>query len=113
MYCRTASPAAILPAPPFLSSIQTACQDIADTIRQQASCARDGGVYWRQPIHPAGLKPALVGPHLFPGTVGIALFLAAAGHVLDEEDLLDLARHALEPLRREIRELAADPVRAG
>jgi lantibiotic modifying enzyme len=82
------------------------------TIREQASWARDGGVYWRQPSHPAGLKPGLVGAHLFPGTIGIVLFLAAAGQILDAEDVRALARHALEPLRREIRDIAADPVRA-
>jgi lantibiotic modifying enzyme len=45
--------------------------------------------------------------------VGIALFLAAAGRILDEDDLRGLALHALEPLRREIREIVADPIRAG
>jgi lantibiotic modifying enzyme len=90
-----------------------ACQDIADTIREHASWARDGGVTWRQPRHTAGpMVPGLVGPHLFPGTVGIALFLSAAGCVLEQDGLCALALHALAPLRREIREMAANPVRA-
>lgn len=92
--------------------VQAACREIAETIREHASWARDGGVYWRQPSHSAGLKPRLIGPHLFAGTVGIALFLAAAGRVLAEEDLRALALQALVPLRREIREIVADPVRA-
>jgi len=96
------------------TNLRAACQDIAATIRGQASRARDGGVYWRQPPQPDGSSnPGLVGPHLFPGTVGIALFLAAAGRVLDSEDLSAFALHALAPLRREIREIVADPVRAG
>lgn len=113
------SPAAPLETPlrPLLANsnetVQAACREIADTIREHASWARDGGVYWRQPSHSAGLKPGLVGPHLFPGTVGISLFLAAAGRILDAEDLRTLALHALEPLRFEIREIVTDPVRAG
>lgn len=116
MYSSSAAPLETPLRPSLAKSnetVQAACREIADTIREQASRARDGGVYWRQPSHSAGLKPGLVGPHLFPGTVGIALFLAAAGRILEAEDLRALALNALEPLRREIREIVADPFRAG
>ncbi len=92
--------------------LRAACEDIASTIRQQAFRARDGNIYWRQPDF-AGRNPGLVGPHIFPGTVGIALFLSAASCVLeDRDDLRALSLQGLEPLRREIREIVADPARA-
>jgi lantibiotic modifying enzyme len=45
--------------------------------------------------------------------MGISLFLAAAGNILDEEVLSILARHALEPLRREIRDIVSHPALSG
>ena len=90
-----------------------AVQGIADTLRGHASHARDGNIYWRHPVDPVGppIRPAPLGPHLYPGTVGIAFFLAAAARVLAEDGLRALSLQAILPLRREIREIARDPVR--
>jgi len=95
---------------PYLEAIQ----EIAKTIHRHARRARDGNIYWQHPVSPLGsLRPGHIGPHLYPGTVGIAFFFAAAARVLGEGDLHDLALHAILPLRREVRELAQDPLRAG
>lgn len=50
---------------------------------------------WEQ--MPALVAPA--GPGLYYGSAGIAVFLAEAGRVLGDGNLLDLARRALQPTR--------------
>ncbi len=68
------------------------------------SCARravDGSPVWLKPPRPdrGETAPKALGPHLYAGCVGVALFLAALGHVLEEGEWHDLARRSLVPLR--------------
>ena len=78
-------------------------------------CARQalGGeaIVWLKPgeaVSPAA-RPATLGPHLYAGATGIALFLAALGHLREDEEMRDLALRALTPLRRQLARLAGDP----
>lgn len=57
-------------------------------------------------------KPAGLGPHLHAGYSGVALFLAALGHVLDEPEYGDLALRTLAPLRRHLNYLTSTPAAA-
>jgi lantibiotic modifying enzyme len=68
------------------------------------SCVRratDGSPVWLKPPRPdrGETQPKALGPHLYAGCAGVALFLAALGHVLDEDEWLDLSRRSLAPLR--------------
>ncbi|HYR09637.1 MAG TPA: lanthionine synthetase LanC family protein, partial [Longimicrobium sp.] len=72
-----------------------------------------GGITWRTP--PGAEReqaPANVGPHLYDGVLGIALFLAALDHVRSRDDHRELVTRAIAPLRRTLRELVRDPDRA-
>jgi len=82
---------------------------IADEIHQQARYARDGNIYWRGPtgIVEGRARAGPVGPYLYPGTLGIALFLAASERHRRSGADRDLCLQALVPLRREIAGLAA------
>lgn len=79
--------------------------------------ARDGSFAW---IGPSGYGTELnplrldkLGPFLYDGTSGIALFLAALHRTLGQDSGFgQAALEALSPLRRKMRELAADPARA-
>jgi type 2 lantibiotic biosynthesis protein LanM len=53
-----------------------------------------------------------LGSTLFDGTAGVAVFLAALSRALGDEDLRHLSLGAVEPLRRLLAELVADPERA-
>lgn len=89
-----------------------AARELAGQIRAEARYARDGRVYWLQPELPGreGPRPPLDN-HLYPGSTGVALFFALAGRVLGEPELGGLSREIVEPLRADLRRLAADPER--
>lgn len=53
-----------------------------------------------------------LGPHLYNGTAGIALFLAAMGHVTGQTKYSEAALGVFAPLARKLRELARDEARA-
>ncbi|MFP2930390.1 lanthionine synthetase LanC family protein, partial [Pyxidicoccus sp. 3LG] len=59
------------------------------------------------------LRVVQLGPNLYDGTSGIAVFLAALARVTGEARFRDLAHQALLPLRERLVALAADPSRAG
>ena len=59
-----------------------------------------------------GVAPVALGPHLYDGTSGIALFLAAYHHVTGEAEARDLALRVIAPLRARMSQLAAAPERA-
>ncbi|MET0396755.1 MAG: lanthionine synthetase LanC family protein [Longimicrobiaceae bacterium] len=74
-----------------------------------------GGVVWlapEAPPAPAGGAPAVLGPHLYDGASGIALFLAALDHVRGDRANHDLVLGAIAPLRAKLRGLVLDPERA-
>lgn len=94
---------------------ESASTRIADEIHQNARYAKDGNVYWRGPtvIVDGRAQARPVGPYLYPGTLGIALFLAACERRRRSGTDRDLCLQALAPLRREIAGLAAAPDGAG
>ena len=71
-------------------------------------------VVWLKPGSTQGSlsgKAITLGPHLYAGYSGVALFLAALGHVLDR-GYGNLALRALVPLRKQLTFLVANPVAA-
>lgn len=58
------------------------------------------------------LRLVQLGPHLYDGTTGIALFLASLDRVIGDEPSRTLCLETIAPLRRKLNELAADPSRA-
>jgi lantibiotic modifying enzyme len=94
--------------------VQEAVAQIAEVLRDHARTARDGTVYWCHPARSTDrTQAAPLGPHLFAGTLGCALFLAALARTWESNDHRELALQTLAPLRREIRSVVADPERAG
>src|SRR5690349_21836798 len=90
-----------------------AVTQIAEVLRAHARTARDGTPYWRHPIQSTALvQSAPLGPYLFTGTLGNALFFAALARISEKNDHHELARRTLAPLRSEIRSIAGDPARA-
>jgi lantibiotic modifying enzyme len=89
---------------------------IAAQIREHAERRDDGSVAWWGPagygteLNP--VRPLRLGPSLYRGTVGIALFLGAVAAVEGDRALRQLSLDALAPLRRRLRELVADPAAA-
>lgn len=91
-----------------------AAAEIAREVTGQARHARDGGIYWNQAA-PRDAEPQPSRPlnsFLYPGSTGVALFFALAAKVLGDREHRSLALQAVEPLRRELREIAPDPERA-
>lgn len=84
---------------------------LAEEIGRCAVRLSDGSVTWLLPGTVNG-RPRPVGPHVYDGTTGVALFLGAFHHVTGEKAAGDLARHAVAPLRRKLRELVRAPERA-
>ena len=66
--------------------------------------ATDGSLVWLKPPRPdrEAAGPLSLGPHLYAGCVGVALFLAALGYVQDDAPMRDLAARTLGPLRRRL-----------
>src|SRR6478672_9794134 len=90
---------------------------IADAIcRNQLRTSR-GSVAWLGPMgyrtELSPLKVVQLGPQLFDGTMGIALFLAAAGRFTGRRQYSDSALETIAPLRRKLGELVENPQRTG
>lgn len=89
---------------------------IADELLRSRAGSSHGGSFWRGPSgYGTDLSPLQIsklGPHLYDGTTGTALFLAALGFITGKMEYSDTALWALEPLRHKLRKLAADPTRA-
>lgn len=86
---------------------------LRDRLRRSAYRTTEGQVLWLKPGRPfddEGRALAL-GPHLHAGSLGVALFLAAAGSVFDDPEDLALARETVAPLRRQLSQLTANPER--
>lgn len=89
---------------------------IADQIVQRQVRAKGGNPAW---VGPSGygtdLSPVQLeqlGPHLYDGKLGVALFLAAVGRCAGRSEHADLSLRILNPLRRSLANLARDPAAA-
>lgn len=92
-----------------------AAADIASGLADRAVACRGGAATWLAPRGEAsenGAAPAALGPHVYDGTSGVALFLAAYHHVTGETEARDLALRAVAPLRAKMSQLAASPQRS-
>ena len=90
-----------------------AAAGVRERLAAHAHRLSDGGVVWKAPVRAAaGAKPALHGPHLYDGSCGVALFLAADHLLTGDLTARELALAAVAPLRLKVRQLAADPGRA-
>jgi lantibiotic modifying enzyme len=85
--------------------------EIGAGIAAQAVELRDGSVTWLAPAAD-GSAPRPLEPHLYGGTAGIALFLAALDHARGTDEHRARVLGALAPLRRKLADLGADPARA-
>jgi lantibiotic modifying enzyme len=77
----------------------------------QARRTPKGDLIW---LHPSssrnpGNAPVPLGPPLYGGVTGVALFLAALQHVTGDDGQRELILQALEPVRRPFLQLAGDP----
>ena len=105
MTISTAAPPSVL-ADNTAQTLMSRAISIAAGLRDEARRLRGGDVAWL-------LTPsAPMDPHLYSGSTGIAWFLAALDHMRGTDDNRELITGATMPLRRRIRELAADPARA-
>ena len=89
-----------------------AARSLAARLGEHAIPGADGSVSW---LGPEVLPPddhfqlVALGPHLYDGTAGIALFLAALARVTGDDEPRRLAAAALAPVRHKLRRLAQDP----
>ena len=105
--------------PSSIASSSEQCTSLSLSL-VEALCARaievrDGSVTWIDPLT-LGRKdraPKRLDFHVYQGVAGIALFLAASFRYLQAGDRArELALRGLEPLRRQLRRLVADPEKA-
>lgn len=86
---------------------------IGRQVCEHAARAKDGSIYWRGPAQLRGqIVAAPLGPHLYPGTAGITIFLAALERTFGEGHYGELCRQGIAPLRRELAGIMAEPARA-
>jgi lantibiotic modifying enzyme len=85
---------------------------IGAQLRDYAVERSGGGITWNPPSGREGEQAGKLGPDLYAGVLGIALFLAALDHVRSRDDHRELVTRAIDPLRRTLRELVRDPDRA-
>ena len=93
----------------------TAAAELASRIAESQIRDGHGRVSWLGPGNPPPGTPVRlspVGPHLYGGYTGIALFLAAFVRASGDQEYRSLILEILEPLRRKLASLAADPVQA-
>lgn len=91
-----------------------AAEDIARQLAAHMSRARDGSVSWSGPgIRQGKVVPVAMSPYLYPGTTGVALFLAAMARVSGDGggEYRDLCLRSLAPLRRNLSQIAGTPDR--
>src|SRR4051812_15389669 len=100
-------------------AFQAAAAAIAGELVARRSRARDGSVYWSGPgVRDGRVAATPLGPYLYSGTAGVALFLAALARTGEGlpgeapgEGCRDLCLQALAPLRRELPGGAGKPLR--
>ena len=86
---------------------------LAGVIRAEGQEAADGSVHWYAPASSReGLTRAPLGPAIYAGSCGIALFLAALYRVTGEAADKQLCLQGLQPFLQGIDRLAAAPERA-
>ena len=89
---------------------------IGDRILASRAQTRDGTPTWLGPTgYGSDLSPlqlTKLGPNLYDGIPGIALFLAALGAVTGRADYADMGLQALAPFRRKLLEFVREPDRA-
>jgi lantibiotic modifying enzyme len=83
---------------------------LEDQLLSQARRTPEGEVIW---LHPRSFsegvdQPVRLGPSLYNGVTGVALFLAAMEHVEPREGRRECILSALAPLRRQLRGEAGD-----
>ena len=86
--------------------------DIAAQLRDHAVERPGGGITWQLPAGHDGERAPNLGPHLYDGILGVALFLAALDHLRARDDHRELVLRSITPLRRTLRELVRDTARA-
>jgi type 2 lantibiotic biosynthesis protein LanM len=103
---RTAAPAAAGAGAgdprPGREALRAAAARIARRLRERAVEGGDGSVAWIGPRHLAAndlYELTALGPDLYGGSAGIALFLAACGSALGDGASGELALRAIAPLR--------------
>jgi type 2 lantibiotic biosynthesis protein LanM len=91
-----------------------AAATVAEKIRWHARSTTDGSRVWLDPAKPQDEsgKPVRLDPHLYSGSTGVVLFLAAFAYVSGNQEYRDLALRGLAPLRRQMAHLAASPAAA-
>lgn len=97
-------------------SLRDEASRIGDDLLVRARRTPDGGITWSGPFgYGTELTPLEVRqlpPHLYNGTAGIALFLAALARLRDRPAYGSASLAAVAPLRRKLHALSADPKRA-
>jgi type 2 lantibiotic biosynthesis protein LanM len=89
--------------------IEEACR-VAEELKERSRPGRGGALTWQDPESAEG---APLGPHLYSGDAGIALFLAALENITGGRGRYRrLTLAALARLRRRLIPLAADPISA-
>lgn len=88
---------------------------LEDQILAHARRTPSGEVVWLHPVASdnAGSPPVRVGPQLYDGVAGLALFLGALEHIEPREGRRDLILSTLAPVRHFLRTLAADGAEEG
>ena len=83
---------------------------LEDQLLSQARRTPDGEVIWLHPrsFDEGASQPVRLGPSLYNGVTGVALFLAAMEHVEPREGRRECILSALAPLRRQLRGEAGD-----
>jgi len=95
----------------LLATAEALGQEIWDRRETDAK----GGVNWLGPRMASPTEPfrmAPIGPHLYSGKAGVALFLAALANVLGKPEYGDLSLQAIASLRSQVTGLVADRERA-
>lgn len=82
---------------------------IGERLINQARPSRDGSVVWAKPVPGAGEGSLFLGPHLYSGYTGVALFLAALTQATQDSQYRDLVGRALGPLRLQLSHLTDRP----
>ncbi|MBV9772430.1 MAG: hypothetical protein JO040_00675, partial [Gemmatimonadetes bacterium] len=86
---------------------------ISDQLRAHSVETPGGGITWHAPPAPGQQPPRTnLGPHLYEGVLGVALFLAALDHVRERTEHRELVLRTITPLRLTLRELVRDHDRA-
>lgn len=88
------------------------CEGIAAELRQHAVQCRDGSVTWLATKRDEAGRARPLGPHLYGGTAGVALFLAALYRMTRKEEHCSFALQTISPLHRKLTQLIEDPIRA-